>query len=233
MYEHLLPQIMGNNGEYVSLEILDRICMVLSCDYGDIITSIPEADSLNVDWRNDNIAIKANAIYRQALIRQMNVDKLSAAMVAEQTGLSLNTVKGFLKGNLISSNSTAKLMRLGEDFNQQVNLLIRHYRILDVTYCKKPVGRSKCCKGLRSVYHPETKEYEFYCLYGFPVAYDEDGQLITRECCPHPKTVREMAEAVERYGNHLRNPPITIPATGEDSAASSAYDLPFEDCHKD
>ncbi len=221
------------NGEYVSMEILDRIRTVLDCDYGDIITSIPEKSSLSVDWRNDNIAVKANAIYREALLRQMDIDGLSVAQVAEKTGLSLNTIKSFLKGKLISSNSTAKLMRLGEGFNHQVDLLICHYRILEVTYCQKPVGRSKCCKGLRSEYHPETKEYEHYCLYDFPVEYDEEGQLITRQRCPHPKNVREMAEAIEKYGSYLRNPPVIIPAKEKSVPDITLQERLFGDGGKD
>ncbi len=205
------------NGEYVSLEILDRIRMVLDCDYGDMITSVPEANMLNVDWRNDNISVKANAIHREVLLRQMDAEGLSPAQVAERTGLSLNTVKGFLKGKPISSNSMVKLMRLGKDYNHQLNLLIGQYGILDVTYCQKPIGRSRHCKGLRWVYHPETKEYEHYCIFDFPVEYDDEGQLITRQRCPHPKTLRDMEEALEKYGNHLRNPPIMIPAVDENT----------------
>ncbi len=221
------------NSEYVSLEILDRIRMVLDCDYGDIITSVPESGSSDVDWRNDNIAVKANAIYRQALIRQMDVDGLSVTRVSELTGLSLNTIKGFLKGKLLSSNSTAKLMRLGPDYNHQVTRLISHYRILDTTYCQKPVGRSKCCKGLRREFHPDTKEYEPYCLYGFPVEYDEDGQLVTYKCCPHPKNVREMTEAAEKYGSHLRNPPILIPAKEETEQDITLRDRLFDGRYND
>ncbi len=205
------------NGEYVALDILDRIRMVLDCDYGDIITAVPENSGLSVDWRNDNIADKANAIYRQALLRQMSVESLSTAQVAERTTLALNTVKGFLKGKNLSSNSLTKLMRLGMDFNEQVNMLILQYKIHSVTYCKKPVGRSKRCMGLRSEYRPETNDYAYYCLYGFPVEYDEESELITQENCPHPKNTREMGEAIEKYGSHLRNQPITIPAKNEEA----------------
>jgi DNA-binding Xre family transcriptional regulator len=36
-----------NKGEYVALPVLDKICKHLECDFGDIITHIPNVDGGN------------------------------------------------------------------------------------------------------------------------------------------------------------------------------------------
>jgi len=113
-------------GEYVSLEMLDKICDFLGCDYGDIITR-----------RKDDVALPPitceedylNAMdkVRSALKIYMRECEQSISDIHEITSLSVNTIKGFLNGNIISSLSYWKLLKLGDIFaiilNKKLNEL--------------------------------------------------------------------------------------------------------------
>lgn len=103
------------NNQNVSLEVLDRICEELNCDIGDIVTCVPPQAEL--DTQNNDLS-KLNAIARNVLNTYMNECNLSINDIVGITGLSLNTVKSFLKGKNISAISHSKLLRLGERYSQ-------------------------------------------------------------------------------------------------------------------
>lgn len=203
------------NGGAVSLDVLDRIRGLLNCDFGDIITSKPNGDSPYVDWKNDAAAKKANGAYRISLKNYMSENELTFANVSSLTGLSLNTVKDFLKGKELSSRSILKLMRLGTDYNQKVNRLLLYGEKKNQIYCQHPCNRSKPCMGLRHQWNIETDQYDDYCLYGIKQSYDSFGELITAEDCPHPKNTREMDMETKKYGSHLRDEIRCITAKNE------------------
>ena len=103
------------NNQNVSLEVLVRICEELNCDIEDIVTCVPPQAEL--DTQNNDLS-KLNAIARNVLNTYMNECNLSINDIVGITGLSLNTVKSFLKGKNISAISHSKLLRLGERYNQ-------------------------------------------------------------------------------------------------------------------
>lgn len=205
------------NNETVSLDVLDRIRELLDCDFGDLITAVPQPNSIEVDWKNESSIAQANGVYRIALKNYMHRNELTAANISEASSLALNTVKDFLKGKDLSSRSVLKLMRLGEQFNLCVNNILSYNQNCKKVYCAHSCGRSKTCMGYRTQYIPETGKYDSYCLYDFVQTLDADGELIAAEECPHPKNTKEMAEAIEKYGSHLHGEVVYIPAKNEQS----------------
>ena len=113
-------------GEYVSLEMLDRICDFLGCDYGDIITRRKDDAALPpITCEQDYF--NAMGKVRSALQIYMQECEQSVLDIHEATSLSVNTIKGFLNGNIISSLSYWKLLKLGDIFaiilNKKLNEL--------------------------------------------------------------------------------------------------------------
>ena len=103
-------------GEYVSLEVIDKIRMFLNCDFEDLITSTPPNDTTIIAIRNVSNYDALNDIVRNSLQEYMDSAKLKVIDVSRQTGLSVNTVKSFLRGNSISAYSFVKLCKLGDRF---------------------------------------------------------------------------------------------------------------------
>ena len=105
--------------EYVSLSVLDRIAKVLNCDYGDMITNI--AIKTNQDgYQGIVVLVKSREVILEELQTYMKENELSINDVVEITGLSLNTLKKFLRGENISQNSYYKLLRLGSEFGKAI-----------------------------------------------------------------------------------------------------------------
>ena len=105
--------------EYVSLSVLDRIAKVLNCDYGDMITNI--AIKTNQDgYQGIVVLVKSREVILEELQKYMKENELSINDVVEITGLSLNTLKKFLRGENISQNSYYKLLRLGSEFGKAI-----------------------------------------------------------------------------------------------------------------
>ena len=105
--------------EYVSLSVLDRIAKVLNCDYGDMITNI--AIKTNQDgYQGIVVLVKSREVILEELQKYMQENELSMNDVVEITGLSLNTLKKFLRGENISQNSYYKLLRLGSEFGKAI-----------------------------------------------------------------------------------------------------------------
>ena len=101
--------------EYVSLPVLDRITKVLNCDYGDIITNT-EIKTNQDGYQSVVVLVKSREVILEELQKYMKENELSMSDVVEATGLSLNTLKKFLRGENISQNSYYKLLRLGSEF---------------------------------------------------------------------------------------------------------------------
>lgn len=101
--------------EYVSLPVLDRITKVLNCDYGDIITNA-EIKTNQDGYQSVVVLVKSREVILEELQKYMKENELSMSDVVEVTGLSLNTLKKFLRGENISQNSYYKLLRLGSEF---------------------------------------------------------------------------------------------------------------------
>lgn len=203
------------NGEMVSLDVLDRIREMMDCDFGDIITSKANRYCGEIDWKNETAAHRTNGVYRLVLEKFMAKNCLPYSAVSAQTELALNTVKDFLRGKDLSSRSILKLMRLGTEYNEEVDQMLRYNEVKSNIYCKHPCGRTKPCMGLRTLWNPGTKKYDQYCLYDLKQTHDQTGELIADEECPHPKDTKEMAAAIEKYGSHLRGKVTYIPAKNE------------------
>ena len=105
--------------EYVSLSVLDRIAKVLNCDYGDMITNI-EIKTNHDGYQGIVVLVKSREVILEELQKYMQENELSMNDVVEITGLSLNTLKKFLRGENISQNSYYKLLRLGSEFGKAI-----------------------------------------------------------------------------------------------------------------
>ena len=143
-------------GEYVALEVLDRICNYFGCDYGDIIsqrktnTIIPNIEESKIleTWEN----------VRKALQEYMDKYNLKSSDISDRTKMSINTVKKFLSGEIISSSSYLKLLRLGEDFGI---ILDKYLRINDKKFV--PLKNGNVCE-VETIPAKEVKvlSYEIY-----------------------------------------------------------------------
>lgn len=105
--------------EYVSLSVLDRIAKVLNCDYGDIITNT-EIKANQDGYQGIVVLVKSREVILEELQKYMKENELSINDVIEITGLSLNTLKKFLRCENISQNSYYKLLRLGSEFGKAI-----------------------------------------------------------------------------------------------------------------
>ena len=105
--------------EYVSLSVLDRIAKVLNCDYGDMITNI-EIKTNQDGYQGIVVLVKSRVVILEELQKYMQENELSMNDLVEITGLSLNTLKKFLRGENISQNSYYKLLRLGSEFGKAI-----------------------------------------------------------------------------------------------------------------
>lgn len=203
------------NNHPVSLDVLSQICEELDCDIGDIISCIPRKTSAVT---NDNIS-EINSIARSILNEYMDSNNLSAGDVARITGLSLNTVKSFLKGNNISAASHLKLFRLGNQFNTVFENALKPFLVSkpeERIYCYSCGRRKNKCWAAQYVCKPSQKEYEYYCAFGFKRACDEAGRFYAVEECPHPTTEREFALAKDQYEYLLKCDHIYIPEKNEE-----------------
>ena len=107
--------------EYVALAVLDRIAMVLQCDYADIITNIDLIEGQTSDFQRIIDLRRSRDIVLEALNEYMEENKLKINDIIEITTLSINTIKKFLRGENVHQNSYYKLLRLGKHFE---NLII-------------------------------------------------------------------------------------------------------------
>ena len=106
-------------GEYVSIETIDKICNYFNCDYGDIITRFKKEDPIG--YVSDAQYEEGMAQVRTALVYYMEKTGESVSRVSSKTTLSVNTIKSFLLGKPIHSTSFLKLTKLGEIFNKKLS----------------------------------------------------------------------------------------------------------------
>ncbi len=143
-------------GEYVALEVLDKVCNYFGCDYGDIISQ-KKTNTILPNMEESKILELWEQV-RKALQEYMDKYNFKSSDISIKTKLSINTVKKFLLGEIISSSSYLKLLRLGEDFGV---ILDKHLHINDKKFV--PLKDGNICevettpaKEVRSV------SYEIY-----------------------------------------------------------------------
>lgn len=102
-------------GEYVSLIVIDRICALLGCDYGDIISRRIDNRALP-PIANEKEYLEAMEKIRQALKKYMREYNQAVSQVHNKSSLAVNTIKSFLAGKPIHSLSYWKLLQIGEPF---------------------------------------------------------------------------------------------------------------------
>ena len=142
-------------GEYVSLEVIDKIGDELGCTIEDLLTSTPPLDDTaeRIGLLNDLETISDQT--REALVLYMEKRSFSASDIAKETGLSVNTVKGFLNGKPIYAASFIKLCKLGTEFEAIVHQGISDAGIDIATrktvYCDGNGNNRKKCWGSHSV----------------------------------------------------------------------------------
>lgn len=153
-------------GEYVSLEMLDKICDFLGCDFGDIITRRKDESTLPPITCEEDY-LNAMDKVRSALKIYMRECEQSISDIHEITSLSVNTIKGFLNGNIISSVSYWKLLKLGDIFgiilNKKLNELKKETSLAN--------GQSKV------VYMQKELVYVSYAVYINLIRQVPEGRL--------------------------------------------------------
>ena len=88
------------NNESVTLEVLDRIREELGCDFGDMITANPKEQPVTDIDQIENRDSFLDMV-RRVLKEYMGKYSLTPADISLITGLSVNTVKSFRRGNPI------------------------------------------------------------------------------------------------------------------------------------
>lgn len=148
-----------------------------------------------------------NSIARAVLNEYISKNNLTLSDIAKATSLSLNTVKSFVNGNKISTASYAKLLRLGEEYNQWLEKVFGDLMISKTKktiYCYSCGKCSKGCWATQMLWNTEKKELEHYCAFGFEQFFDENQKLFAVQECPHPTTGKEFAKAREQYELFLK-----------------------------
>ncbi len=128
-------------GEFVELGIIDKICTYFNCDYSDVITHISKWEKKEKEYTEKMLTV------REALKAYMQRKNISIADVYSITGLSINTIKGFLSGNNISAMSFLKMSKLGVEFDKELE---RQKRALN-----KPKTEER--KKMERIYYPAKK----------------------------------------------------------------------------
>lgn len=203
-------------GEYVSLEVIDKIREVLDCGFGDILTSVPpESEVVVTDSAIKNYE-EANEKVVAALKTHMQANDLTVSGVARLTGLSVNTVKSVLNDKVASAKTFLKLCKLGREFALLIEgSVINNATKQNTVYCNGNGNKRKKCWANQSHYLPEKGEYEHYCAFGFERTTDENGFFIATVDCPHPCNYKEFAVAKEKFDYQYRGQIEYIPAKGE------------------
>ncbi len=108
-----LARMQSNDA--VSLNAIARICAVLECDLGDLVTLVPP------EGPDERTVLDAeDAVLLAALTRYMEEGALSVYDVAITSGLARNTVKAILRGEHASKHSRRRLCKLGARFFEAV-----------------------------------------------------------------------------------------------------------------
>lgn len=106
-------------GENVTLEVLDKICEYLNCDYSDVITR-------NIDNNIYNSTIVNNiTIINYAIDDYIKNKNISLVQFSKECGISYNTLLAIRNGYAPTKNTLIKLFSLGSDFQ---NILYKNMR---------------------------------------------------------------------------------------------------------
>lgn len=203
------------NGEYVSLEVLDRICSEFSCDYCDLITVFPPKNRVQIDLKGENIIKLGNDCFRTVLSLKMHVHSYTIQDVSERTGISVNTLKKFLSGNNVERRTLDKLLAIDCEFAEIVKNMINNQlseKPIETHICGRDGNKKKYCRAYRTVFVPETKSYEGYCPFGCKQIINAEGKMAAIEDCPFPTTMYELMDATKIYEYKLRDKLTFIPA---------------------
>ena len=116
-------------GMMPSMEVIDKICNYLDCDFADIMQHVKNdiADPL-VGKQIDNNRMQGCSVYKVALKEYMKMTGVTVERVCTDTGLCINTVKGLLFDKIISLKSCIKLMQLSDDFVEILNEKAKLYQ---------------------------------------------------------------------------------------------------------
>lgn len=187
------------NGGSVSVETLDRICDYLTCDFGDIITNIPEEP---IPISTPEHSVFDNNIVRALLVEHMNEHELTLSMVCSITTISINTLKSFLNGNDISHKTYTKLLALGKDFQ---NRLVQNIDSIDreeqkVTYCTACKTHRKKCFALKV--NLNGNAHEPICLLKHDL-HSENNTVFTYDKCPRPSNIRDFTRNASDVGKKI------------------------------
>lgn len=186
------------NDQMVSLDVIVRICDILNCDIGDIVTCKPKQKDVDITNNYDEL----NAIARKVLNNYIVENNMQISEIAKITGLSLNTIKSFIGGNNITAISHSKLLRLGERYSQYLEKTLKSVlpqKANKRTYCMSCGKRKNSCWAVAKIEEAENKEHEYYCVFGFEQLYDENQKVFTIQECPHPATKKEFEQASKKY----------------------------------
>lgn len=104
--------IKMKKGENISLDILDKICAYLNCDYSDVITRKNSNNIYSYD-----IANKLNAI-NCAINEYMILKNLSLTQFSKLCGISYNTLLSIRNGYIPTKNTILKLFNIEKDFQK-------------------------------------------------------------------------------------------------------------------
>ena len=126
-------------GEYVSIETIDKICNFFNCDYGNIITRFKKDDPIG--YVSDAQYEEGMAQVRTALVYYMEKTGEAVSRVSQKTTLSVNTIKSFLLGNPIHSTSFLKLTKLGDVFNNRLAEIMNGAMKPDEYIAPKPIKK--------------------------------------------------------------------------------------------
>ncbi len=204
------------SNEFISLELIDRICEELNCDISDVVTRVSPVSNMQISGNQNELF---NQRARETLIQYMTDNNMSAKQIADICEMSLNTIKAFLSGRDISAASHTKLMRLGKEYNDELGRRLEknnETKPKKKIYCYSCGSRKNKCWAAQSVWLPEKGEYERYCAFGFDRAVDENANLYSTAECPHPTTYKEFEKAQNEFEFKLKGKHEYIPAKMEE-----------------
>lgn len=228
-------------GEYVAMDTLGRICSYLNCDFCDIVSYLPPEKY--TDFRDSPELMRMLDSLRKALERYMADKKLSLKDVHQITGLSVNTIRLFLKGTNFSSASQIKLNRLGLEFSIYLQREMKTAGFfvpkgIPVEQLPARIGSRHSCRkcpalkvhtdffGESTVVFPrneneliqrtEASETNYKCMLEYEICMDRNRCVHPVERCSAPKTVTAMCEEATTRGIRLCDSQVeTIPAKHE------------------
>ncbi len=122
--------ILGmKRGMLPSMEVIDKICNYLNCDFNDIMEHVKsEGYEPLIDKQLESNLTELCGVYRVALKKYMQNNHLTVGDISKLSGLAVNTIKNLLVGKIISSKSCAILYSISKDFSSLVDEKIRLFK---------------------------------------------------------------------------------------------------------